>query len=170
MTNETMPKRTPVPIEHHTAPDRARFGMVVIYARDLLHSIEFYRLVGIDVSDPHPERPVAAYVEDGFTRLIIITDSVAQRFDSGWTRPGRGGYQQVVEFFVDDDAAVDAAWERLTAASYTGTTAPGHLLGPYATMVEDPDGNVILITHEPKEDASAPTEQSARPQPPFPPR
>lgn len=117
--------------------------MVVVYARDLQRSIDFYRLVGLDVSDPHPERPVAAWKEGDAIRLIITTDPVAQRFDANWVRPERGGYQQVVEFFVENDAAVDAAWQRLTAAGYKGTSSPGYLLKPYATMVEDPDGNAL---------------------------
>ncbi|OQQ13157.1 hypothetical protein B0675_36605 [Streptomyces sp. M41(2017)] len=132
-----------------------RFGMVVLYVRDLHASIAFYRLLGLNMPDPDPERPVAAYMEGGATRMIITTDLVAQRFDPGWIRPERSGYQQVVEFFVDSDSAVDAAWEQLTAAGYKGTTAPGHLLGPYATMVEDPDNNVVLITNEPA-DAETP--------------
>ncbi|MBM9503072.1 VOC family protein [Actinacidiphila acididurans] len=153
MTNESAAEPTSDFIEHHTTPSQARFGMVVLYVRDLQRSIEFYRLLGLDVSDPDSERPVAAYKEGDATRMIITTDPIAQRFDSGWARPGRGGYQQVVEFFVDDDAAVDAAWERLTSAGHKGTTAPGHPIGPYATMVEDPDGNVVLITNEPTADA-----------------
>ncbi|HOV99860.1 MAG TPA: VOC family protein [Rhodoglobus sp.] len=153
MTNEAVSASTPETIEHDNTPNTVRFGMVVVYARDLQASIDFYRLVGLDVSDPHPDRPVAAWNEGADTRLIITTDPVATRFDQNWARPQRGGYQQVVEFFVDDDAAVDAAWERLTAAGYNGTSAPGHLLKPYATMVEDPDGNVVLITHEPPTDA-----------------
>jgi hypothetical protein len=54
-----------------------------------------------------------------------------------------------MEFFVDDDAQVDEVWNRLTSAGYHGRTAPGHLIGPYATLVEDPDGNVVMITSEP---------------------
>src|SRR5689334_22724266 len=119
-----------------------RFGMIVLYARDLQKSIEFYRLLGLDVPDPHPERPVSIHRMDNGVTLIITVDDVARRFDAAWTRNERGGYQQVVEFFVDDDAAVDAVWHKLTSAGYTGRTAPGHLLGPYATLVEDPDGNV----------------------------
>jgi predicted lactoylglutathione lyase len=154
MTNEspTAAETAPQTIEHDNTPSGVSFGMVVIYARDLQRSIDFYRLIGLDVSDPHPERPVAAWKEGDDIRLIITTDPVAQRFDSNWTRPERGGYQQVVEFFVESDAAVDATWQRLTSAGYKGTSAPGYLMKPYATMVEDPDGNVVLITHERPED------------------
>ncbi|MGC4940653.1 VOC family protein [Kribbella sp. DT2] len=132
-----------------------QLGMIVLYARDLQKSIEFYRLLGLDVPDPHPQRPVSINKLDNGVTMIITVDEVALRFDSQWTRP-EGGYQQVVEFFVDDDAAVDAVWNTLTSAGYSGRTAPGRLLGPYATMIEDPDGNVVLITNEPRTNADAP--------------
>lgn len=131
-----------------------RFGMIVLYARDLHKSVRFYRALGLDVPDPQTDRPVVVCkMTDGVT-LIITTGQLARRFDPAWTRTDHG-YQQVIEFFADDDAAVDAAWGKLTSAGYTGRTAPGHLNGPYATLVEDPDGNVILITHEPNTKASA---------------
>lgn len=123
--------------------------MVVLYVRDLQRSIEFYRLLGLDIPDPNPDRPVAAWQDGDAVRMIITTDPVAQRFDPHWVRPEPGGYQQVVEFFVDDDNTVDAIWKRLTSAGHKGTSAPGHLLDPYATMIEDPDGNVVLVTNEP---------------------
>lgn len=157
MTNETALSGTPDRTDHDTTPATARFGMVVLYVQDLERSIAFYRLLGLDVSDPHPERPVAFYTEGGTTMMIITTDLVAQRFDSNWVRPSKAGYQQVVEFFVNGDAAVDAAWQRLTAAGHLGTTAPGHLIGPYAAMVQDPDGNVVLITNEPPQAEQAAT-------------
>ncbi len=124
-----------------------RFGMMVIYARDLQRSIEFYRLLGLDVPDPHPDRPVSVYRMSNGVTFIFTTDEVAQRFDPGWTRPDRG-YQQVMEFLVDDEASVDAAWTRLTSAGHPGRTAPRRITGPYAAMIDDPDGNVVLITND----------------------
>jgi predicted lactoylglutathione lyase len=139
---------------------RVQFGMIVLYARDLHKSIDFYRLLGLDVPDPLPERPVSVYKMDNGVTMIITVDDVARRFDSAWTRPA-GGYQQVMEFFVDSDADVDTVWTKLTSAGHPGRTAPGHLIGPYATMVEDPDGNVVLITHEPAAPADAPAPAQA---------
>ena len=132
-----------------------RLGMIVLYARDLQKSIEFYRLLGLDVPDPHPERPVSIYKMDNGITMIITVDDIALRFDSAWTRPDRG-YQQFMEFFVDDNAAVDAVWDKLTSAGYRGRTPPAHLNGPYATMVEDPDGNVVLITNETRHNTDPP--------------
>ncbi len=124
-----------------------RFGMMVIYARDLQRSIEFYRLLGLDVPDPRPGRPVSIHRMASGVTIIFTTGEVANRFDPGWIRPDRG-YQQVMEFLVDDEASVDAVWTRLTAAGYHGRTAPGPITGPYATMIDDPDGNAVLITND----------------------
>ncbi|MFE2889359.1 VOC family protein [Streptomyces sp. NPDC059272] len=159
MTNESTSaaEAATEPIEHDTPSNSVRFAMVVLYAHDLQRSINFYRLLGLDIADPHPERPVAAWRENGALRMIITTAPVAQRFDPNWARPEPGGYQQVIEFFVNDDEAVDATWERLTSAGHKSTRAPGHLLDAYATMIEDPDGNVVLITNEPTERAPEPT-------------
>ena len=124
-----------------------RFGMMVIYARDLPRSIEFYRLLGLDVPDPVPDRPVSIYRMGNGVTMIFTTGELATRFDPDWTRPDRG-YQQVMEFIVDDDAAVDAVWTRLTSAGYHGRTAPGSIVGPYATMIDDPDENVVLVSND----------------------
>ena len=155
-TSAAVPEAAHDPIERDAAPHKVRFGMMVLYARDLQRSIAFYRLLGLDVPDPHPEHPVSACQMANGVTMIITTDALAVRFDSAWVRPDRG-YQQVTEFFVDDDAQVDAAWSRLTSAGYTGRTAPGHLIGPYATLVEDPDGNVVMITREPVTNAQIST-------------
>lgn len=124
-----------------------RFGMIVLYARDLDRALEFYRLLGLDIADPDPGRPVSISRLESLT-LIIATDAVARRFDPSW-RPPAAGYRQVMEFLVDDDAAVDTVWTTMTAAGHRGIAEPGHLIGPYATMIEDPDGNGVLISHDP---------------------
>ena len=77
MTNEIAVGTTSDATEQDTTPSRPRFAMVVLYARDLQASIAFYRLLGLDVPDPDPERPVAAYTEGGATRMIITTDEGA---------------------------------------------------------------------------------------------
>ena len=124
-----------------------RFGMMVLYTRDLRQSIEFYRLLGLEVPDPFADRPVSVYRMDNGVSIIFTADELALRFDPTWARPGRG-YQQVMEFVVDDASEVDDLWSKLLAAGYFGRTAPTHINGPYAAMVDDPDGNVVLITND----------------------
>jgi catechol 2,3-dioxygenase-like lactoylglutathione lyase family enzyme len=127
---------------------RVTFGMVVLYVRDLEKALGFYRRLGLEIPDPRPDRPVAFHRTAGGVTIIFTTDDLARRVDPTWTRPERG-YQQVMEFLVEDDAAVDAVWRELTSAGYRGRTPPGHIVGPYATVVDDPDGNVVLISHDP---------------------
>ena len=155
-TNASASETASTPITKDASPVQLRFGMVVLYVRDLQRSIAFYRLLGLDVPEPHPEHPgTACTLADGVT-MIITTDALAVRLDPGWVRPDRG-YPQVLEFFVDDDAQVDAAWNRLTSAGYTGRTAPARLIGPYAALIEDPDGHVVMVTSEPVAKTESPS-------------
>jgi hypothetical protein len=78
---------------------------------------------------------------------MVLAQGFAERDDPGWVRPERG-YQMLMEFFVGDDAAVDADWEKLTAAGYHGRKAPSKGAGPYGALIDDPDGNVILISSD----------------------
>jgi hypothetical protein len=43
---------------------------------------------------------------------------------------------------------LDATYERLIGLGHAGRKAPWKSTGPYAAIVEDPDGNPILITAE----------------------
>ena len=130
-----------------------QLGMIGLDVRDIQASIEFYRLLGVPMPDPSPERPVSIYRMDSGVSLVLA-EGFAAAVDPGWARP-EGGYQSVLEFFVGDDAAVDAEWEKLTAAGYHGRTAPAKTVGPYAAMVDAPDGNVVLISSDAAADPEA---------------
>jgi predicted lactoylglutathione lyase len=123
-----------------------QLGMVVLEVRDLQRSIDFYRLLGLDVPDPFPDRPVTLCRMDSGVSLVIA-EGFAERDDPTWTRP-KSGYQMLMEFFVGDDAAVDAEWAKLTAAGHHGRRAPAKGAGPYGALIDDPDGNVILISSD----------------------
>lgn len=125
-----------------------QFGMIVLYTRDLDKSLEFYRTLGLDIPDPKPDRPVATYRMPSGVTIIFTTEEIARRYDSGWARPQSGGYQQVMEFVVDDDSDVDTLWNRLITVGHHGRTAPAHINGPYAALIDDPDGNPVLISSD----------------------
>jgi predicted lactoylglutathione lyase len=126
-----------------------QLGMVVLDVSDLGRSIAFYRLLGLDVPDPLPDRPVALHtMESGVS--IVFAEGFAASVDPGWVRPE--GYQQALEFYVGDDAAVDEMWSRLTSAGFHGRMAPAATTGLYAALVDDPDGNVVLISSDPSAD------------------
>jgi catechol 2,3-dioxygenase-like lactoylglutathione lyase family enzyme len=124
-----------------------QLGMVVLDVQDVRRSIDFYRLLGLDVPDPAPDRrPVTLHRMDSGVS-IVIGEGLAAAGDPTWTRPD-SGYQVFLEFFVGDDAAVDREWEKLTAAGHHGRKAPSKGPGPYGALIDDPDGNVILISSD----------------------
>ncbi|MDM7854588.1 VOC family protein [Cellulomonas alba] len=123
-----------------------QLSMVVLEVRDLDASRRFYRALGLDVPEPRRDRPVIAHrMPSGVT--LLLTTRFASVYDPEWSRPTRG-YQQLLEFFVGDDGAVESIWHELTAAGYHGRMPPTRTAGPYAAMVDDPDGNVVLLTSD----------------------
>lgn len=128
-----------------------QLSMVVLEVRDLAASVAFYRALGLDIPDPSGGRPIVIHRMPSGVSLLLTT-SFASVYDPGFERPA-GGYQQLLEFYVGEDAAADAKYAELVAAGYRGRLAPTQTAGPYAAMVDDPDGNVILLTSD---EAAAP--------------
>ncbi len=123
-----------------------QLSMLILEVRDLAASIAFYRDLGLDVPNPVPGRPVVVHrMGSGVT--LLLTTSFAATYDPTWTRPA-GGYQQLIEFYVGEDAAVDQRWADLVAAGHRSRMPPTQTAGPYAAMVDDPDGNVVLLTSD----------------------
>lgn len=123
-----------------------QLSMLILEVRDLPASIAFYRRVGLDLPDPVPDRSVVIH-RMGSGVSLLLTTSFAATYDPAWTRP-TGGYQQLLEFYVGENDVVDQRWARLIDAGYASRMPPTQTAGPYAAMVEDPDGNVVLLTSD----------------------
>jgi predicted lactoylglutathione lyase len=121
-------------------------SMLILEVRDLAKSIEFYRLVGLDIPDPPAGRPIVIHRMPSGVSLLLTT-SFASVYDVDFKRP-ESGYQQLIEFYVGVDAEVESKWAELTGAGYHGRLAPTKTAGPFAAMVDDPDGNVVLLTSD----------------------
>jgi predicted lactoylglutathione lyase len=119
-------------------------SMIGLVVRDMAASLAFYRRLGLELpADADASRFVEHRMESGVT---LFWDTVwTDRHDPAH-RPVEGGYGILLEFFLADTDAVDAKYADLTAAGYHGRMAPKQTEGPYAAMVDDPDGNVALIT------------------------
>jgi predicted lactoylglutathione lyase len=123
-----------------------QLSMVVLEVRDLERSIAFYRRLGLDIPDPSSDRPIVIHRMGSGVSLLLTTD-FASANDPEFARPA-SGYQQMLEFYVGEDAIVERTWSDLTNAGYHGRMPPRKTAGPYAAMVDDPDGNVILLTSD----------------------
>ncbi|MGH8912210.1 MAG: VOC family protein [Acidimicrobiia bacterium] len=119
-------------------------SMVGLVVKSMPPSLEFYRRLGVDIpADADAERFVMHRMESGVT---VFWDTVfAKTYDPAREDPA-GGYRIMLEFFLEDNDAVDAKYEEMVGYGYHGRRQPGQTTGPYAAMVDDPDGNMILIT------------------------
>jgi predicted lactoylglutathione lyase len=119
-------------------------SMIGLVVRDMAASLAFYRRLGLDVpADADARRFVEHRMESGVT---LFWDTVWTDQHDPAHHPVQDGYGILLEFFLADTDAVDAKYAELTAAGYHGRMAPKQTEGPYAAMVDDPDGNVALIT------------------------
>ncbi|HYH91602.1 MAG TPA: VOC family protein [Candidatus Saccharimonadales bacterium] len=121
-----------------------RFTMVVLLVEDLARSVAFYRHLGVAFPpDAETRRDVGVDIGDGRT-LIFTTTFVGNVPDR---QPPAGGSRIMLEFFVDDPAAVDGLHVELTEAGYRSRRAPFRTdFDAYMCLVDDPDGNTVLIT------------------------
>jgi len=124
-----------------------QLSMLGIIVDDMPAALRFYRLLGLAIPEDEDQKPFVLHrMASGVT---IFFDTVfAARHDPTHSRPTGGGYGSLFEFYLGDDAAVDAKYAELTAAGYHGRMAPAQTTGPYAAMVDDPDGNVVLLTSD----------------------
>ena len=82
-----------------------QLSMLILEVRDLATSVAFYRDLGLDLPDPVSGRPVVIH-RMGSGVSLLLTTSFAATYDPAWTRP-TGGYQQLLEFYVGENAVVD---------------------------------------------------------------
>jgi predicted lactoylglutathione lyase len=121
-----------------------RFSMVVLLIEDLARSVAFYRRLGVAFPDD-VERRRDVQVSIGGDHQLVLTTTFARSIPD--LEPPSGGSRVVLEFFVDGPDEVDATYAKLTGAGYPGRRAPFVTdFGAYMAMVDDPDGNTVLVT------------------------
>ncbi len=123
-----------------------RLGMFVLIVEDMGRSLAFYRRLGLEFPEGSEAKTGLGLDIGGGLTMIWSTDFAALN-DPGREAP-TGGYRMMVEFFLDGgDGEVDALYAALTEAGYVGHRAPFRAdFGAYMAMVDDPDGNTVLIT------------------------
>ena len=121
-----------------------RFTMVVLLIEDLPRSLAFYRRLGVEFPDDADQRTDIRVPLRGDSQLVLTTQFVRNDPDR---QPPSGGSRILLEFFVDGNGAVDAKFAELTDAGYHGRREPWLTsFGAYMGMVDDPDGNTVLVT------------------------
>jgi catechol 2,3-dioxygenase-like lactoylglutathione lyase family enzyme len=118
--------------------------MVVLLIEDLPRSLAFYRRLGVEFpSGADTKSDIQVPIGDEH-QMVLTTQFVRNDPDR---QPPSGGSRIVLEFFVDSPAEVDAKFVELTGAGYRGRREPWLTsFGAYMCMVDDPDGNTVLVT------------------------
>ena len=121
-----------------------QLSMVGLIVADMTTALQFYRRLGLDIPESEETKTfVELRMESGVT---VFWDRFFAERHYPDREPAKGGSRVMLEFFLESEDAVDAKFEELVGFGYPGPMAPEQTVGPYAAMVEDPDGNIVLLT------------------------
>ena len=116
-------------------PELNAIGIVV---SDLRRSMQFYRLLGLDLPEDPEEDHVEATMANG-TRLMFDPEEVVRSFLPGWERTE--GNQVALAFECASPAELDEIYERVVAAGFEGEKEPWDAFwGQRYAQLADPDG------------------------------
>ncbi|MBL8165723.1 MAG: VOC family protein [Anaerolineae bacterium] len=119
--------------------------MVGVIVEDMGRAVEFYRRLGVAIPEGS-EQQGHVPIKMGELTFFLTT----KRFNAKWD-PARtdaaGGYRIILEFYLETRAAVDAKYAELIGYGYQAHVAPYETtFDAYFAMVDDPDGNTILLS------------------------
>jgi uncharacterized glyoxalase superfamily protein PhnB len=109
-----------------------------IATSDLRRSMQFYRLLGLDLPEDPGEDHVEATMANG-TRLMFDTEEVIRSFLPDWKRTD--GNQVSLAFECGTPAELDEIYARVVAAGFEGEKEPWDAFwGQRYAQLQDPDG------------------------------
>lgn len=112
--------------------------MVGLTPRNLAQSLEFYRRLGLAIPDGSDGQPHIGVKMKGDLTFFLNTTSLTRESD----RP-----RTVLEFYLKERPIVDAKYAEMIAFGYQSYHAPYvSPFGIYFAMINDPDGNIILLS------------------------
>lgn len=112
--------------------------MVGMVTRDLGTSLEFYRRLGVAVpNDTEGKKHVGIKMESGVTFFLNAPESM-----------GASERRVIFEFYLPSREIVDAKYAELTGFGYQSHRTPYFetAADTYFAMVNDPDGNIVLLS------------------------
>ena len=116
----------------------SELNAIGIAVSDLRRSLQFYRLLGLDLPEDSDEDHVEATMANG-TRLMFDTEDVIRSFLPEWTR--EDGNQVSLAFECTSPAELDEVYARVVAAGFEGEKEPWDAFwGQRYALLGDPDG------------------------------
>jgi len=124
-----------------------QLSMVGVIVSEMPRALEFYRRLGLSIPAEDDGGNFVLHRMGSGVTIFFDTVFFANADRERRSSP-RGSYNVSLEFYLETRDAVDAKYAELTGFGYAGRREPVKSPGPYIAIVEDPDGNVILLTAE----------------------
>ena len=119
--------------------------MVGVIVEDMGRALEFYRRLGVDIPEGSEAKQHVEIKMSGLT-FFVTTKRVNERWDPARS-DASGGYRIILEFYLETREAVDAKYAEMMGYGYESHVAPYETpFNNYFAMVNDPDGNTILLS------------------------
>ena len=120
--------------------------MVGVVVEDMPRAVAFYRRLGVEFPEGSENLEFVEVKMSGLTFFLSTTGAQA-RWDPAARPPAAGGYRILLEFYVETAEELDAKYGALTGYGYASHCAPFDVSPTTRfAMVDDPDGNTILIS------------------------
>ena len=117
--------------------------MIGIVVTDIPRAIRFYRMLGLEFSDPAEGQDFVEVKANGY-RISLNSQELAKKLSPGWVEPR--GQRHEMAFLCGSPAEVDETYARVVKAGHTGLKAPWDAFwGQRYAIVEDPDGAHVSL-------------------------
>ena len=122
--------------------------MVGVMVKDMGKAVEFYRRLGVDIPEGSENQQFIP-IKMGEMTFFLNTHELNVRWDPAKTEAAGGGYRIILEFYLKTRPEVDAKYAEMISYGYESHVAPFETpFKNYFSMINDPDGNTILISAE----------------------
>ncbi len=129
--------------------------MVGVIVADMAKAIEFYERLGVEIP-PDSVSKLHVEVKMGNMTFFLSDRRHNARWDPAKTEAA-GGYRIILEFYLKTRAAVEAKYAEMIGYGYQSHVAPYRVSGKlYFSMLDDPDGNTVLLSGESEDEAATP--------------
>jgi catechol 2,3-dioxygenase-like lactoylglutathione lyase family enzyme len=111
---------------------------IAIVVSDMARSIQFYRLLGLDVPETPDEGHIDTFLPNG-VRFMLDSEDEVRSFRADWKR--ERGNQLGLAFECESPAQVDEVYAQAAAAGFHAEKEPWDAFwGQRYAQLQDPDG------------------------------
>ena len=118
--------------------------MIGITVSDMARSLQFYRLLGLDLPEPGGDGDFVETTTPNGYRISLNALSLMKSMDPDWVAPT--GHRMELAFKCPSPGEVDAAHAKLVKAGFVSHKVPWDAFwGQRYAIVLDPDGNRVSL-------------------------